>query len=398
MISLFIVIAVVLGLLLYLFFDYRGPGKIRLKDGGTFKLKHKRAGELIVQECDSEGNLWASRALIIYRLRPGEDKFVRVAHVPTGFSYLWLNNFSLFRKFTNKPECLEFTISSNGSICALSAGYMLHSSPQRIRFRRTMELRHYGFGVGRGILSNGLLSASGNQIYWGEYFRNPERGEVHVYRSADGGESWEQVYSYQAGDIRHVHGIQEDPFTGKLWISAGDSDSESKIAWTEDNFKSLTQIGTGSQAWRTTQLVFTEDAVYWGADTGSVEHGGIYRWDRSTRKTSQVCSSPGGILFGTRLLNGTLVFTVDREGFENETDKWTRLFVLRNDGSVSEIRFGTWKHRKKGIKYSFAMLRVPRKQGSNRLALSVINQEEFPAGELLLIDEGDLDSTVTGSE
>ena len=391
--NILISIAVLLLIVLvYLLIDYRGPRKIVLRSGGTFILRHLRAKELIVQEFDFEGNLWASRGLLVYRMNKGDDKFVRVAHVPTGRSYLWLNNFSLFRKFTNKPECMEISITSDGSICALSAGYLWHSPVDCVAFKRTMKLRYYGFGVGRGILSNGFLSASGNQVYWGEYFRNTDRGVVHLYKSSDGGRSWEVVYDYEPGDIRHIHGIQEDPYTGRLWVCAGDSDSESKIGWSDNNFHTITHIGTGSQIWRTTQLVFTEEAVYWGTDTGSVELAGICRWDRSSRELSQVCSSKGAILFGTRLRNGSLVFSVDREGFENESDKKTRLFVFNEGGKVAEIEIGTWKHWKKSLKYSFAMLRIPRNQGNHPLAFSVINQEEFPAGEIILVDEKELES------
>jgi len=388
--SLIITLSVLSVLLAYLVFDYRGPRNITLRSGGTYPNRYLRAKELIVQEFDSEGHLWASRGLVLYRKRNGEDKFTRIAHVPVGGSYLWLNNFTLFRKFTNKPECLELAITSNGNICVLSAGYMWFSSQERIAFKKTIKLRHYGFGVGRGILSNGLLTAEGNQVYWGEYWRNTEREVVHIYKSKDGGESWEVVYTYEPGHIRHIHGIQQDPFTSRLWISTGDSDSEAKIGWSDDDFTTINHIGTGSQAWRTTQLVFTEEAVYWGTDTGSVELAGIYRWDRLSREVSQVFSSQGAILFGTRLPHGNLVFSTDREGFENENDKRTRLFAFKEGGPVSEMEFGTWKHWEKGLKYSFAMLRIPRKQDNGPLALSVINQEEFPAGELILIEEKDL--------
>ena len=82
-----------------------------------------------------------------------------------------------------------------------------------------------------------------------------------------------------------------------------------------------------------------------------------------------------------------LVFSTDREGFENELDHKTRLIVMNRKGQFSEIECGTWKHWKKGLRYSFAMLRSQRNQGSHAQAISVINQKEFPAGELLLFDE-----------
>jgi len=387
MLSISIISFVFVAGLTYLVIDFRGPRKIVLRPHKTFHMHCLRAKELIVQEVDGEGGIWASRGLLLYRLDRGDDKFIRMAHVPTGFSYFWLNNFTLFRKFTNKPECLEATITGQGAICALSAGYLWHRAAEGLSFKRSMKLPHYGLGVGRGILTYGFKSLGENEIYWGEYFRNAARGPVKIFRSGDQGLSWEVVREFEAGFTRHIHAIQQDPYTGKLWICMGDYDHESRIGWSDDGFLSINYIGSGSQVWRSSHVVFTEEAVYWGTDSGFDDSVGIYRWDKSSGEHYRVHQSPGAILFGTRLENGSLVFSTDREGFPIEQDHSTRLFVLGKEGPPSEIKVGTWKHWKKGYRYSFAMLRFLRNQGSSSLALSVINQKEFPAGELLLFDE-----------
>lgn len=387
MLFLYIVLSVLISLFIYLIVDYRGPRKITLRPDIAFHMKCLRARELIVQEIDKAGSVWATRGLLLYRLKKGEDKFIRVAHVSTGLSYIWLNNFTLFRKLTNKPECFEVTIGDSGHICAMSDGRMWHRSVISGRFRETLKLRHFGLGVGRGILSNGLLSLDTGLVYFGEYFRNQGRSNVHIYRSGDQGQTWRVAYTFEPGVIRHVHALQKDPYTCRLWLCTGDDDREAMIAWSNNGFKDIHQIGTGSQIWRTTQLVFTEEAIYWGTDTGSVELAGIYRWDRKSEALSQVHKSAGAILFGTRLHGGTLVFSTDREGFSNEKDKKTRLILIGRDGQVREIACGTWKHWQKGVRYSFAMLRSPRNQGYSSQVISVINQKEFPSGELLLFDE-----------
>jgi hypothetical protein len=313
-----------------------------------------------------------------------------MAHVPAGLSYFWLFNFTLFRKFTNKPECLEATITGQGTICALSAGYLWLRAAGENTFKRSMKLPHYGLGVGRGILTYGFTSIGDREIYWGEYFRNAERTAVKIYKSSDGGLNWEVAREFEAGFTRHIHFIQQDPFTGRLWVCMGDLDHESRIGWTDDGFRTITYIGSGNQVWRSSHVVFTEEAVFWGTDSGFDESAGIYRWDRSSMELQRVHESPGAILYGTGLENGSLVFSVDREGFPIEEDYLTRLYVLGKDGAVSEIEAGTWRHREKGRRYSFAMLRFQRNQGSTLLGMSVINQKEFPAGTLLIFDEGAL--------
>lgn len=387
MLFLYILVFLFVTLLVYLVIDFRGPRKIALRPDEAFHIPCLRARELIVQEVDQEGAIWASRGLILYRKGREDDKFFRIAHVPTGPSYFWLNNFTLFRRFTNKPECLEATISGRGAICALSAGYLWHRASEDHKFRKTMKLLHYGLGVGRGVLTYGFKSLGEKEIYWGEYFRNAARGPVKIYKSMDEGQSWEMIREFEAGFTRHIHFIQQDPFTGKLWICMGDYDHESRIGWSDDNFQSIHYIGSGSQMWRSAHAVFTADAVYWGTDSGFDDSAGIYRWDKSSKEYSRVYASEGAILFGTRLENGSLVFSTDREGFPIEKDHLTRLLVLGKSGEVREIEAGTWKHWKKGYRYSFAMLRFLRNQGCSSLALTVINQKEFPAGELLLFDE-----------
>ena len=349
-----------------------------------------RARELIVQEYDSQGNLWASRGMILYCLNKSGNKFLKMAHIPTGFSFYWLNNFTLFRKLINKPECLEATITGDGHICALSAGFIWHSTSNESRFHKTLKLRHYGFGVGRGILSNGLLSVNGSHVYFGEYFRNSDRNDVLIYESRDNGKTWDVAFKYNPGIIRHIHALQKDPYTGRLWVCSGDNDPESIIAWSDDGFRNINIIGKGNQRWRTAHLVFTEEAVYWGADTGSTDLAGIYRWDKRTLTLSRVKAYDGAILYGAKLSSGLLIFSTDREGFPNEKDNKTRLLVVDTENKVSEIEIGSWKHWKKGYRYSFAMLRMPRNNGTNQAAVSVINQNEIPIGELLLIHEKDL--------
>ncbi len=389
MIGVIITGILVLSILIYLVIDYYGPEYINLKKDNLFNKECLRAKDLIVQEFDRDGNLWASRGMILYCLKKDDNKFIKIAHVPTGFSFYWLSNFSLLRRYINKPECIEATITGEGHICALSAGFIWHSKLGG-RFERAMKLPHYGMSVGRGIFSNGLLADGDSTVYLGEYFRNTDRISVFIYVSEDNGKTWEVAYEFKPGVIRHIHALQKDPYTGKLWFCSGDYDNESMIGWSGDGFRIINIIGKGSQSWRTAQLVFTEEAVYWGGDTGSIDLAGIYRWDKATMQLSRIREIDGAILYGTRLSGGLILFSTDREGFPNENDHKTRLLVVDRNNDVSEIDVGTWKHWEKGLRYSFAMLRTPRNQGNRYLAVSVINQKEIPIGELLLINEENL--------
>jgi hypothetical protein len=348
-----------------------------------------RARDLIVQEFDRNGDLWATRGMLLYRLHEGEDKFVKMAHVPTGFSVFWLRNFTLVRRFTLRPECVEVVVTEKGDLCVLSAGTIWVLPAGEKKFHKTMQLDHYGFGD-QGVRNDGILSIGESTIYFGEYFRNSERGGVNVFTSKDDLTSWRTAYEFSPGKVRHIHGIQRDPYTGKLWICTGDLDPESIIAWTDNNFDTIQAIGSGSQMWRTCQLVFTEESVYWGTDTSEGETTGIYKWNKGSGEIEKLLEPDGAVFFGTRLKGGTILMSTDRQGYKNEKDDRTRLYIIDKKDRTATIDCGTWNHNKPGFWFKFAQLRFQRNQGNSSLVISCINQTELPDGDLIMINESEL--------
>lgn len=387
---LIIVALAILTVLSYLIADYLGPQVIQLKTDTAFGINCLRTKDLIVQEFDREGNLWATRGLTIYKMRNGENKLSKIARLPSGFSLFWLNNFSLFRKITLRSECIEMIVAEDGSICAFSSGNMWNNPEPGGRFLKTMILPHFGKGIGRGIMSTGLLLSGGKNFFFGEYFNNPERTSVKVFNYNNTDQGWVTSYEFLPGQIRHIHSLQRDPYTGKLWICTGDEDNEPMIGWSDDNYKTIIPIGQGSQIWRACQLVFTEEAVFWGTDTGSEDTAGIYCWNKISMELTYLHKIAGAIFFCTRLSNGKIIMSSDREGFPNEKDDKTRLYILSEENNLSTIPCGTWKYRKPGFRFNFAKLRFQRNQGNKMLAVSVLNQKEFPDGEMLIFNEEDL--------
>lgn len=374
---------------IYLVLDYHGPRKISLKNDTAFGLPCLRARDLIVQEYDQNGTLWASRGMIIYKLDKDHHKFTKVAHVPARLSLFWLRNFTILRKFTVRPECIEMVSTGSGDICALSAGKIYHLQPGEKKFKETFILDHYGFGD-QGMRNDGIVSVGDGTLYFGEYFSNPERTEVKLYKSNNNGRSWEVAFSFPEGQIRHIHAVQKDPWFGKLWVCTGDADHESMLAFSADSFRTVTSIGQGNQIWRICQLVFTENALYWGTDTGDDILGGIYKWDRESKELVQLLKSNRAFFYGTRLANGTVVMSTNREGRSNERDDRTRIYIITNEDKITCIEAGTWKNKEPGFRFKFAKLRFQRDHGAVSLAISCLNQKEFPDGDLLIINENAL--------
>lgn len=387
-------VLIVLVPLVFLTIDYYSPNTIRLKKSFAFGMKCLRARELIIQEADKNGALWASRGMILYKLEKGKQKFIKVARVPIGLSLFWLNNFTMFRRLTLRAECIEIAIDENGTICAFAAGSMWQLGDGEKKFKKTGKMPHFGRGVGRGVMSHGIMAGVAGEFFFGEYFNNPDRIGVAIYKYDSSEKKWIVPHKFGLGQVRHVHALQTDPFTGKLWVCTGDEGNEPMIGWSDDGFKSINPIGQGSQKWRACQLVFTESAIYWGTDTGSVELAGIYRWDRVTMELTQLIRTEGAIFYSTRLADGTIVMSTDRENFPNENDDKTRLYILSKNGKISALPCGTWDFKKPGFRYNFAKLRLQRNQGNEDLVMSVLNQKEFADGDLLMFMKNELDKAL----
>lgn len=371
----------------YLIIDFTGPERVELKQDVFFGMPCFTARNLIVQEYDSKGNLFATRGMTLYRLNTGEKAFTRVCRIPTGFKIYWLNNFSLFRKLTHRPEFTEVTVSNNGSVCAMAAGYVWHLSSQNKKFTKSFRLDHFGLKEGRGVMSDGLLKVSDTEIYFGEYFRNPGKEKVRILRSSNFGLNWDVAYTFQSNAIRHIHALKKDPYTNNLWVCTGDEDHESIIGFSTDTFKTIIPIIHNSQTARSVLLVFTDSTVIWGTDTGS-EIAGIFRYNKMNQQISKLMKINGAMFYGTRLQNGTVIMSTEVEGAKNEKDKLARLYIINENDEPTIISCGEWNHKVP------ARLRFQRNQGSPHLAITCMGQKQFNAETLVIIEENKLDSLI----
>ena len=122
---------------------------------------------------------------------------------------------------------------------------------------------------------NGTIVSNRDLYVW--------RGK-YPYTSAS---DWEIVFTQtQQTDISHFHMVRRDPWTNILYLTAGDSSSESKWWYSTDNGEnwtllvSGTETGWGNSICRTINFVFTSDYVYWATDHGANEHA-LYRIARN---------------------------------------------------------------------------------------------------------------------
>jgi hypothetical protein len=306
-----------------------------------------------------------------------------MGHVPTGFSLYWFRNFSFIRWVTQRNECIEVTITTKNTIIAMSAGRIWIRAQGDHTFKHVHTLRQYGLG-NQGIFNNGLMSSSDGSIYYGEYFKNDLKKDVNLYQSEDDGKSWKVRIRFPENKIRHIHSVQQDPFSGKLWLSTGDENGN-YIFWSDKGFNQLHSIGFGEMFF-TTHLVFTPTSVIWGSDSENKLFTELYEWNKQTERIQTIQKMPHIFFYGAGLTNGKVVFTSEREGFNLEKDLNTRIVTLSKTGKLNVRKAGTWTK----IRYPLnqrAKLRMPRtSHAGNTIWMSVLKQKELPEATLIGID------------
>jgi hypothetical protein len=144
-----------------------------------------------------------------------------------------------------------------------------------------------------GVLPTGFCHRDG-EWYVGEYPLATD-ATPRLRRSTDCGETWSTLLSLP--EVRHVHAVQADPYSGDLWITTGDEGEGCLVGRVRDG--RLDVLGRGAQRWRAVELAFTPSAVLWGMDSVyeptkpivCVDRAEVGRPDPTVRTVHEVSSS-----------------------------------------------------------------------------------------------------------
>ncbi len=190
----------------------------------------------------------------------------------------------------------------SGGLVAAVPGAIVTVRPNETEFRQT-------YAITRGTRPLHITTVPSGIIYWGEYFDNASREEVHIYASRDDGATWSVAYTFPKGAIRHVHNIIHDPWADCLWVLTGDYGDECRILRAACDFSRVEVVLQGKQQARAVAAIPTKDALYFSSDT-PLESNFIYRLDRQgflSRLAPISSSSIYGCRVGNRVFFSTMV-------------------------------------------------------------------------------------------
>jgi len=202
------------------------------------------------------------------------------------------------------------------ALAVLSTGHLVAAVPRAIIALAPMEQRFsLSHQVLRGTRPLHFAVSPDDHVFWGEYFDNPSREEVHIFASSDKGEHWEIAYSFAKGSVRHVHNVVYDKWEHCLWILTGDDGAECRILRAACDFSTVDVILSGHQQARAAAIVPTASGLYFSTDT-PLETNHIYCLDRRGN-VKQLAGLGGSSIYGCRSGNDIFFSTMVEPSMAN---------------------------------------------------------------------------------
>ena len=261
--------------------------------------------------------------------------------LPLNALLIFIGQFRIVRRFLRLDKSCVLKTSSGLIIFWQRCVYFL-SDGNKSGLIRTLTLTGC-----RNPLHNSIANVDGNIIFFGEYGKPHKLGKS-IYKSCDGGMTWNKVFHFSCDKIRHIHSCKWDPFEKKIWVFTGDFDGQCRILCADLNFCEVEEIGDGSQYFRAVDAVFEKDSVHWIMDSPlkSVHH---IRLDRSSRRISigQEFDGPGWYM--KKLTDGITLSCTTQEIGPSHKDKKVHLMATRDYETWVDIAQFEHDGLKKGL-------------------------------------------------
>ena len=173
------------------------------------------------------------------------------------------------------------------------------------------------FDIPRGSRPLNFCMTESGKTFFGEYFSNYGRNPVRIYGTSDG-YNWDVAYEFAPRSVRHIHGLFWDPYRQGIWILTGDSDTESAIWFTYDEFESVQYRIGGSQHYRAVSVGIEEDRIWIPMDSPT-EQNFLHVLNLGTLEINRVASLPSSVFDFATYDGIKLLTTVPEPSRVNDT-------------------------------------------------------------------------------
>jgi hypothetical protein len=277
---------------------------------------------------------FATRGYEVWYSNDSGKSWIIKGKLNTGFKS-WFSKYPLIAQ-AGRMGIQNLIQLNSGTVLCVADGVVLRSVDKGTTF-----LPYFSDFSGSRPLRTGLCQDNFGRIYLGEYFSNRDKDVVRLWRSDDDAVNWFPVYIWPSGEIRHIHFVQYDPYSQKIWLGTGDEDEECRIYNSLDGGVSFHTVGAGTQLWRAGSLLFTSDAIYWGTDIG-IDHNDqpnhIMRLDRKTGTIDKIKQIYGPAYYSCQLTSGALVIGSCVEQANHHNDWNVHLLWTKDQDKWYDLR------------------------------------------------------------
>ena len=284
----------------------------------TIKTKPLKSSYEIIHYADDNTIISSKR----HRIKIETFDQEHILHLPETRYIQCLSYSRLLRRLLRLDKCNVVPIGTPiKSLVIIRQGHVFHYSLDTKILKETLKLSQC-----RNIMHQSLLKVDDRTLIFGEYGSNPDRSEVPVYKSNDGGQSWTIVYQFPKGKIRHIHGCYWDKYEEKVWIFTGDFKGECLAINTDINFNTATFLGDGTQQWRTINAFFEKDYIYWGMDS-ELEKSYMMEYNRHTKTLRKMTLFQGPIWYLKRTTDGVYLASTSNEVGPGVLDNYAYVYA-----------------------------------------------------------------------
>ncbi len=241
--------------------------------------------------------------------------------MPIASPYFLFGQFRLFRRFMRLDKMC--VIPSATGYVIFWQGIVYHLSRDCSKLIDVMHMTGC-----RNPLHNTVANINGYELFFGEYGR-PNPAGKSIYRTLDGGLSWEKVFNIPNDKIRHIHSVNWDHYEEKIWVFTGDFEGQSFILSADKDFKNIEWIGDGTQCYRAINPFFEKDSIHWIMDSPLKEVHHI-KLDRQTREIEIKKTFPGPVWYSKKLDDGYYLAATAQENGPSHQDKYLHFFVSKD--------------------------------------------------------------------
>lgn len=227
-----------------------------------------------VHHMDERG-VWATHGRRILFSPTGSKTWAELARFPTALAQGLAGISPLAGRVLRLGRCNVYP-TWRGGVLAIRSGQVYHLDAGGLR--PLCKLR------GGCLMNRAIAETREGELYFGEYFTNPHRLPVRIWRVSPDLTRAEVACELDSPRVRHVHAVHVDPFDdSRLWVTAGDFQDECYIGYSDDGFRTTEWLGDGSQTWRAVGLIFQEKRICWMTDS-HLEPNRIVSMNRATHE------------------------------------------------------------------------------------------------------------------